>query len=143
MGSFLNNRHRLQSLAFLLLGAGLFAHSLERHRARPMAWSLSPYLFPLVIACLIMAFSLLLLCSPPPARAKAAERKTVLPALLLCAAYCFSLTLLPYVAATALFLAAFFLLLGERRPGRIVPASLLSAALLYLLFGVALRVMLP
>ena len=145
----------IQDGAFLLLaGLALGAYCLIR-QADPTVKRdllLSPWLFPLLLA----AFAVLLGLSLLAEGRRELRRENVTPAppaphdlgrlaavLLSGLAYAALLPLLRFLPATALYLAAAMLLLGERRAWLIAVLALSVPPALYALFALALNVRLP
>lgn len=150
------NKKVQDSLVVFALGLALGAYSLIRFHAAAVKtdWALSPCLFPLLLS----AFALLLAAAlfwegRREARGRGAESATSRPApeklryalgvLLLSTAYAALLPWLRFLPATAIFLAAMLLLLGERRWRMVAVLSLSVPLVLYAVFGLALHVRLP
>jgi hypothetical protein len=169
---WLKNGGVQDALVVFVLGCALFFYSLKEHYGWFLAagenhiareWKLSAYLFPALIAVflILLAVSLLFegLLREKPAddtlpREKPASQKTssspnsakLKPAVLviiLSIAYYFALKPLRFLPSTIIFLALLMFLLGERRVLRITIVSVLSALVIYAVFALALKVMLP
>ena len=112
---------------------------------------MSPYLFPLLLALLLLGLGAALLFSALRARRgsgegeKKAERIPLRPlaACGLAAAYTLALRFVPFAPATAVLLALLLLLFGEKRLSALLLVPLLTTALIWLIFGAALHVALP
>ena len=140
---------------FFLVLAALFAfHGAAAHDGG--AWSLSPALFPLLLSAGLAFLALALIGQgilrlregrehPSSARTGAAPVSARRAALTfgLCIAYVLVLPLSGFFFGTALFLALFSVLIGERRPLAVAALSLLSPAGILLIFRYALGVLLP
>ena len=156
MRDHLKNKTFREGLAVLLAGLALGAYSLVsfRRSAVQTAWILSPWLFPMLLAVFAAALAAALLwggCRETAERRGAARADTpdgrgalrVLAVALMVAAYCALLPLMRFLPATALFLAALMLFLGERRWWSIAAVALASPLVLYALFALGLGVRLP
>lgn len=160
MRRYLNNRSIRDGLAVLLPSLLLLLRSLRGFAGADALRSpaMSPYLFPLLLSVLALPPALSLLAegrravrehTPGADEAERESRRTdsglkqTALSGLLTAAYCALLPLLRFIPATALFLAALMLLLGERRWTRIVPIALTAPPALYMIFALGLNVRLP
>ena len=117
-------------------------------------WSLSPALFPLILSggLALLSFALI---GQALLRIRAGDEgpswKDGAPispmraslAFLLCVLYALALPRTGFLPSSAFFLALFCLLVGERRAARIAALSLVSPAVIYLLFRHGLNVLLP
>ncbi|MBL3540206.1 tripartite tricarboxylate transporter TctB family protein [Aminivibrio sp.] len=117
-------------------------------------WSLSPALFPLILSGGLALLSFALIGQAVlriragdegPSRNGGAPVSAVRASLafLLCLLYAQALPRAGFLPASAVFLALFCLLVGERRPGAVAALSLVSPAVIYLLFRHGLNVLLP
>lgn len=144
----LKRRELWESLFFLALSLALLIAFALRRDGAAVAWALSPWLFPLLIAALLFALSVAglcraLRCGPDSAPLPLPHRALTAAVCALCALYTLALTALPFVLATPVFLSLMLLLLGERRPWLILGLSVAVTAALYLVFALSLRVRLP
>jgi putative tricarboxylic transport membrane protein len=156
MRDHLKNKSIQDSIAVFLLGLALGVYSLIRFRsaAIQIRWILSPYLFPLLLSVFAILLSLSLFwegLGRPGRTREGSEREkpaprrdgNVLIVVLMSAAYCALISLIRFIPATMLFLAAMTRFLGERRPWVIAAVSVVTPLLLYALFGLCLGVRLP
>ncbi|MDO5033501.1 MAG: tripartite tricarboxylate transporter TctB family protein [Eubacteriales bacterium] len=141
---------------FLVMGVALLIHALTKHYAQAMPdWKMSPYLFPLLVAFLLILLSGSLLMdairSLKPTKqteetvvdAPTIYWKKVLVVVIISLLYYLLMPLLTFIPSTILFLVTMFLYLGERRPLMIGLISVITAGSLYALFALGLNVMLP
>ena len=151
----LKNKTFREGLAVLAAGLALGAYSLIsfRRSAVQTAWILSPWLFPMLLA----VFAALLGAARLGGCRGTAERRDeqragkpdgrrarrVFITALMAAAYCALLPLIRFLPATALFLAAMMLFLGERRWWVIAAVAVAAPLVLYALFALGLGVRLP
>lgn len=144
----------VEGIVFFLAGIGLLVYSAkETAKIMPQYWSISPYMLPSIIAVAMILMSVILFFQglAEQKRMGAEEKKAadpinwrgVLGACGLVILYYILLPLIHFLPATVLFLAAFLYFLGERKPLRLVLIPLLTSGVLYLLFDVALSLMLP
>ena len=142
-----HRRSLIEGLLFLVLSLALLWHALMSHRGLAMGWELSPYLFPLLIALLLLGLSLALIRAgfQPDADKPAKKPKWQPVAVTAGAALLYALLMprLGFVLATACFLLGMLLYLGERRPLVLALLPLGFSAAVYLVFGRLLHVMLP
>lgn len=153
MRGSLKNKTLQDGLAVLLLALALGVSSLYGFLTARVqtAWILSPWLFPLLLALLALPLSAALiregrreLRSGVPTEAKpVSELGNPAILVLLSAAYLILLGLIGFLPATALFLAALILLLGERRWWMIAAVAVLTPLLLYAVFALGLGLRLP
>jgi len=155
--NYLSNPTVQDGLAVLTLGAALGIFSLYSffHSVVKAAWTMSPYLFPMLIALFSIGLGLCLFregkgqvdretASGTPAPApEAIQTKNVLRVAEMSAAYCFLLPILTFVPATALFLYALMSFLGETRWKVRLPLAILVPLALYAMFSLGLNVRLP
>lgn len=150
----LKNKTIQDGAAVLLAGLALGVYSLVsfRRAAVQTAWILSPWLFPMLLAVLaVLAGAALLFAGWRAAAADSAEAPAekgrglprALTVALSAAAYVALLPALRFVPATALFLGAMMVFLGERRWLTIAAVALAAPLLLYALFALGLGVRLP
>jgi len=144
-----NMRHSrfLFALAALFGRQGAFSHD-------GGDWALSPALFPLLLSgsLALLAFALFVQGwrrlgtdrhTASPAADEGLSTGRVFSVFALCIAYALLLPWTGFFPATALFLAFFSFLVGERRPLPILLISLLSPAAIFLIFRHGLKVLLP
>lgn len=157
MQTYLKNKTVQDSAVVLLLGLALGLYSLYSffHSKVKAAWIMSPYLFPMLIACFAVGLALCMflegkhqvdreLAAGAPAPAEGPiEAKKVLRVVEMSAAYCFLLPILSFVPATALFLYALMSFMGERRWKVRLSLALLIPLALYAMFALGLNVRLP
>lgn len=150
----LKNKSIQDGAALLLAGLALGAYCLIRQADPALRRDLllSPWLFPMLLAAFTVLLGLALLAEgrrelrdvAAAAASPAPHDRGRLAAVLLSGlVYAALLPLLRFVPATALYLAAAMLLLGERRPRLIAALALLIPPALYALFALALNVRLP
>ena len=141
-----------EALCFLALSLALILYSLVgQYSGIRYAWKMSPYLFPLLVALLLLGLGAALLISALRARRGSGEREKTaeddlvrpLAACGLAAAYTLALKFVPFAPATAVLLALLLLLFGEKRLPALLLIPLLTTALIWLIFGAALHVALP
>ena len=149
--SLLRSSRFQDGLFVCLCSGGLLAYALyHQHVDRNVTgWKTSPFLFPVLLAGLGLLLSGFLfydaLRGGTENRQPQRSGNRWAPLVLTAAAvlYCALLPVLHFLPATALFLSALFLWLGERRPLRAVPLALAVTGLVYAVFALALRVRLP
>lgn len=149
----LSNHSFQEALVFLVLGAALLIYSLVNHyTGMKVEWKMSPYLFPVLISVFLLALAAaLLIQSLNQIREQSGEQKekgyfnalNFVLTLVLVIAYYFSMRLVPFVAATVVLMVLLLLLFGERRWWMVALVSVLTTAVIYLLFSVGLHVNLP
>jgi len=117
-------------------------------------WSLSPALFPLILSGGLAFLSAALIGqallriragNEGPSLNEGAPVSALRASLtfLLCLLYALALPRAGFLPASAVFLALFCLLVGERRLRAVAALSLVSPAVIYLLFRHGLNVLLP
>ncbi len=156
MHDYLKNKNVQDSIVVLLLGLALGVYSLISFYTATVQtrWIMSPYLFPLLLS----AFAILLSVSlfgegryeVSQARAGVVPDKPgrlmlgkVLVVVLMGVAYYVLLSLIRFIPASVIFLAALIRYLGERRWWMIAAVAIGTPLVLYALFGLALNVRLP
>ena len=156
MREYLKNKNVQESVVVFLLGVALGAYSLiSFYTARVQTkWIMSPYLFPLLLS----AFSVLLSVSlfaegryevsrerdgETPAKSAPLNYKNVLIVVLMGVAYYVLISLIHFIPASMVFLAAMIWFLGERRWWMIAAVAIAMPLILYALFGLGLNVRLP
>lgn len=174
MKKYLKNKNVQDALVVGALGIALLIYALYmyNHARVRVDWSMSPYLFPLLLSCMtvLMAFSLftdgryelrhtedrkeenggktLSDFTDDSAEADKSKegRKNLLKAgavVLLSVGYMFLVDLVHFIPATIVFLAALIWFLGERKWWKIALIAVLMPLLLYVLFALGLNVRLP
>lgn len=143
-----NIRH---SLFFLVLAALFGWQGARSHDGGD--WALSPALFPLLLSTALALLALALLLQGwrrlktgvPATPPQAADFSTgsVFLVFGLCCAYALLLPWAGFFPSTALFLALFSLVIGERRLWPILILSFLSPAAIFVIFRHGLKVLLP
>ena len=152
----LKNKTFREGLAVLAAGLALGAYSLIsfRRSAVQTAWILSPWLFPMLLAVFAALLGAALLGGGCRETAERRDEQSagkpdgrrarrVFITALMAAAYCALLPLIRFLPATALFLAAMMLFLGERRRWVIAAVAVAAPLVLYALFALGLGVRLP
>ncbi len=151
----LKNKTFREGLAVLAAGLALGAYSLIsfRRSAVQTAWILSPWLFPMLLAVFAALLGAALLGGCRETAERRDEQSAGKPdgrrarrvfiTALMAAAYCALLPLIRFLPATALFLAAMMLFLGERRWWVIAAVAVAAPLVLYALFALGLGVRLP
>lgn len=142
-----------EGLLFLGLSVFLLIYSFYKHyTGLKVEWKMSPYLFPILVATLLLALSVSLL-SEAVKKHKRGETdaanteyfniKVFFLTLALAVLYFVVLHYVPFVITTVFFLAALLLLFNERRWWMIALISVLTTLVIYLVFSVGLHVNLP
>jgi hypothetical protein len=147
----LKNRNIQDSVFFFCSGAALIWYSLAKHYGGPpVAWKMSPYLFPILVSVFLLLLSVSLFFDGlyqirhgGEKKAGPVKSRSVLITIALSAAYIVLMGWISFIPATIIFLSVFIFFLGERRLWLIALAALVSALSLYGIFGMALGVMLP
>ena len=151
----LKNKTIQDGAAVLLAGLALGVYSLVsfRRAAVQTAWILSPWLFPMLLAVFAALLGAALLGGCRGTAERRDEQRAGKPdgrrarrvfiTALMAAAYCALLPLIRFLPATALFLAAMMLFLGERRWWVIAAVAVAAPLVLYALFALGLGVRLP
>ncbi|MBO6039952.1 MAG: tripartite tricarboxylate transporter TctB family protein [Oscillospiraceae bacterium] len=156
MRDYLKNKNVQESIVVFLLGLALGAYSLiSFHTARVQTrWIMSPYLFPLLLSVFAVLLSVSLFGEgrfevgearrgaeqTKPAKLKL---KNVLVVVLMGVAYYVLISLIHFIPASMVFLAAMIWFLGERRWWMIALVAVLMPLVLYALFALGLSVRLP
>ena len=118
------------------------------------AWILSPCLFPLLLALLALPLSLALLreglrelhrgdTEESPSGSPVSRFGKPAAVVLLSIAYLFLMAQFRFLPATALYLAALLVLLGERRWWMVAAVAAATPLILYAVFALVLSVRLP
>lgn len=151
-GKFAIGRNVRGGLFFLILAVFLGFHAFTMHDGGQ--WSLSPALFPVILTsgtALLAAGLIFQGLKNRPSGEEGADLGKPLStmavriggAFVLCLAYALVLPEAGFLIATALFLALFSLLVGERRFWPIVALSVVSPAVIFAIFRYGLSVLLP
>lgn len=157
MQDYIKNRSVQDSIVVLLLGLALGIHSGYSffHAKVKAAWIMSPYLFPMLIACFAIGLSYSLFMEGKhqvmkeknsgieAAKPAPIKLKKVTVTIAFCLVYYAAMTVITFLPATALFLAAFMWYMGEHRLKVLIPLSLIMPVLLYVIFQLGLNVRLP
>lgn len=155
MREYLKNKNVQDSIVVFLLGLALGIYSLVSfYTARVQTkWIMSPYLFPLLLSVLTILLSVSLFAEGryEVAQARSGEVKSksplklknVLVVVLMGIAYYVLISLIHFIPATIIFLAAMICFLGERRWWLIAIIAVAMPFILYALFQLALGVRLP
>ena len=155
MREYLKNKNVQDSIVVFLLGLALGIYSLVSfYTARVQTkWIMSPYLFPLLLSVLTILLSVSLFAEGryEVAQARSGEVKSksplklknVLVVVLMGIAYYVLISLIHFIPATIVFLAAMIWFLGERRWWLIAIIAVAMPFILYALFQLALGVRLP
>lgn len=173
MKKYLKNKNIQDAIVVLGLGIALLIYSLymQSHARVRTDWSMSPYLFPLLLASLtiLMSFSLfadgryeirhsdkkeeekgvsLSDFTDDSAEADKSKegRKNLLKAgavVLFSVAYMYLVNLVHFIPATIVFLAALIWFLGEKKWWKIALIAVLMPLALYAIFALGLSVRLP
>jgi len=159
------NHAMQEGLLLLLLGGWLLWYSLDAYQHSYIKdWTQSPSLFPVIVACLLGLFGVIIFMQGLKQKEKTEKKggKTLQVAVLLgmSLAYYFVLSVvdLPYLAvtigsltlalsvfevATVVFLAAMMFYLGVRNKAALVFVPIGASAFLSVMFRTLLRVLLP
>lgn len=157
MQNYWKNKTVQDGVVVLALGLGLGLFSLYSffHSRVKAAWIMSPYLFPMLIACFAVALALCMLlegkhqvdretfAGAPAPKAAPIQTKQVLRVVELSIAYYFLLPILTFIPATALFLNALMSFMGEQRWKVRLSLAVLTPLALYAIFTLGLNVRLP
>ena len=156
MREYLKNKNVQESVVVFLLGVALGAYSLiSFYTARVQTkWIMSPYLFPLLLSAFAVLLSVSLFAEgryevsrdrdgETPAKSAPLSYKNVLIVVLMGVAYYVLISLIHFIPASMVFLAAMIWFLGERRWWMIAAVAIAMPLILYALFGLGLNVRLP
>ena len=156
MREYLKNKNVQESIVVFLLGLALGAYSLiSFYTARVQTkWIMSPYLFPLLLSVFAVLLSVSLFgegryevseARRGAEQAKPAKLKllNVLVVVLMGVAYYVLISLIHFIPASMIFLAAMIWFLGERRWWMIAAVAVVMPLVLYALFALGLSVRLP
>lgn len=157
MRDYWKNKNVQDSVVVLLLGVALAVYSLVSFYTATVqtAWIMSPYLFPLLLAVFAVLLSVSLFAegshevkearqaAEPPAKAAPLAVKKVLFVVALGVIYYLLISVIHFVPASVLFLAALIWYLGERKYIKIALISVIMPLVLYVLFAKLLNVRLP
>ena len=159
------NHAMQEGLLLLLLGGWLLWYSLDAYqRSYIKDWTQSPSLFPVIVACLLGLFGVIIFCQGIVEKAQEKQQSgqalQVLVLLGMSLAYYFALSAidLPYMAmtigsmtvalsvfevATVVFLACMMFYLGVRNKAVLIFVPIGASAFLSIMFRTLLRVLLP
>ena len=135
-----------EGVVLLLISVYGIVMSLLSHRSFNVEWKLSPYLFPLIISIFLLVLSITLIAKNGEVKEKSEAKGNWKNLVLFTFVSLISLlvfSFLGFIISTFLLLAAIMLILGERRWWFIVVLSVVSTAVIYLLFEKYLSEMLP
>lgn len=157
-----------EGIFFFICGIALLAYSLINHYSTSITWSLSPYLFPLVVSLFFIVLSCTLFFSAFSSGTKksgnaeksaagasassgtsaAGSSSKILwkPVLIFIAAVSVYYVIMPFIgfiASNIILLAFLFVLLGERVWWKILSLSVVTTLVIYYFFHTFLHVMLP
>lgn len=134
----------------ILLSYSLYHHYFDRNTS---VWSMSPFLFPVLISIFGLILSLSLWANARRATergqdsgASARPRRDLRTAVVLTAisiVYCAVMPIVTFIPSTVIYLAVLFFFLGERKIWKIALLSSISTGAIYALFAVGLNVRLP
>ena len=156
MREYIKNKNVQDSIVVLVLGLALGAYSLISFYTATVQtrWIMSPYLFPLLLSAFAILLSVSLFgegryevsqarAGAAPAKPAALKLKNVLVVVLLGVAYYILTSLIHFIPASVIFLAALIWFMGERRWWLIAAVAVVMPLILYALFGLGLSVRLP
>ena len=150
-----------EGIFFFICGIALLAYSLINHYSTSITWSLSPYLFPLVVSLFFIVLSCTLFFSAFSSGTKksgnaeksssgtsSADSSKILwkPVLIFIAAVSVYYVIMPFIsfiASNIILLSFLFVLLGERVWWKILCLSVVTTLVIYYFFHTFLHVMLP
>ncbi len=147
--SIRRNRHGYESVVFGTLGVLLLVYSLYSHSQVDTPWKLSPYLFPVFIAVLLVLVAIsLFLQGRAPSEKKREPQDRKLPHRVagfmgLVLVYYVLLPLLGFLITDTLMLTLFMLYLGVRPWWKSLILSAVLTGIIYVVFQVLLNVRLP
>lgn len=154
---YLSNSKIKESIFFIAIAVIIFLYSLASHyTTKNLQWSLSPYLFPLLVSVFMILISISLFAEGIKDEKLREKEETdkiekkdkvywkeVLFTIFISAVYYFAMDIIGFIVSTILFLLILFAFLGERRKWLITIISVSTTAIIYFIFGVLLHVMLP
>ena len=156
MHDYLKNKNVQDSIVVFLLGLALGAYSLISFytAAVQTRWIMSPYLFPLLLSVFAILLSVSLFgegryelsrarAGVVPAKPARFMPGKVLAVVLMSVAYYVLISLIHFIPASVIFLAALICCLGERRRWMIAAVAIGMPLILYALFALGLSVRLP
>jgi len=144
-----HNKSTAEGLIFSTLGVFLLVYSLYNHYQIEIAWKLSPYLFPVLIAILFIIASLSLIIKGQRELRKSSEEvdnrglKVVAIFTLLVILYYIVLPILGFIITNMVMLSLFFIFLKLRTWWKVLLLSSSITAVLYVVFQLLLHVRLP
>ena len=156
MHDYLKNKNVQDSIVVLLLGLALGVYSLISFYTATVQtrWIMSPYLFPLLLSAFAILLSVSLFgegryevsrarAGVVPAKTSRLMLRKVLVVVLMGIAYYVLISLIHFIPASVIFLAALIWYLGERRWWMIAVIAIVMPLVLYALFALGLSVRLP
>lgn len=148
--SYWSNQDVKGSVIFFCIGLFILAYALINHYEVQTQWKMSPYLFPTLIAIvlILLSFSLFFEGVRAIERGEVKEKqetqwKRVFSYIGITLLYYFILPHLGFIITNTVMLVALFLLLGLRIWWKIAILSVSTTMIIYYLFHVLLYVMLP
>jgi len=151
----LKNKNIQDSFIIFCFGVFLFWYSLSNHYNGPaVEWKMSPSLFPILISVFLILLSVSLFfdglrqiknetSENKSAAAPVFMLKPVLVTIALSIAYFYLMRFIKFIPSTMLYLAGMILFLGEKRYWLIALIAVICTFSIYVLFDLALGVMLP
>ena len=149
---YLKNSTIQESIFFMCIAAALISYALINHYEVELSWSMSPYLFPALIAVFLILLSVSLFFDGVQQMKEAVDDSKkadkagvfkILTVTLLSVGYYIFLPVFTFVPSTIVFLLVLMIFLGERRWYVYIPVSVVTAFAIYIVFGRMLHVMLP
>jgi hypothetical protein len=146
---FKHNKSAAEGLIFSTLGAFLLVYSLYNHYQIEVAWKLSPYLFPVLIAILFVVASIALFIQGRGELSEKVEEvdyrgiKVVAVFTALVFLYYLLLPLLGFIITNMVMLSVFFIFLRLKTWWKVLLLSSSITAVLYVVFQLLLSVRLP
>ncbi len=148
ISSLKGNKHALEGILFSTLGVFLLVYSLYNHYQIEVAWKLSPYLFPVLIALLLIVASIgLFLQGRGRTKTNDSLERDGLKRIAfftgLVFLYYIVLPFLGFIITNILVLSLIFIYLKLRSWWRVALLSIGITLILYLVFQTLLHVRLP
>lgn len=157
MREYFKNKSVQDSVVVFALGVALGVFSVYSFLNSKVkaAWIMSPYLFPMLIACFAVGLGYCLFmegkhqvdadkaAGREAPKAEPIKLKNVVFVVGLSIVYYWAITVISFAPATALFLGALMWFMGERRIKVLVPLSIVTPLAIYVIFVLGLNVRLP
>lgn len=151
------NRSIQDGIVVLMLGIalGIFSVYSFLHSPVKSEWILSPYLFPILLALFAVVLGYCLINEGRGQQKEAADSgvevsapapvnmKKVAAVVAICIAYYALVAVVTFIPATIVFLFCLMWFMGERRWKWLIPLSVVTPLILYVIFAVGLSVRLP